>query len=203
LTVYPELTPGKQYVTFKAKVLNSKNIISCVLVCFRKCCFVSLDVTSWIARKKTPGFISMLKMSTGGFQFAAPERHHPTGTLETVQFGVSNVPGGLLGPQFSQVGDWPSSPPPPHWFPGPRSQVQKGCDYQPSKKNRGCLGLRVDWWPLNVLTTGRYCTCTKKVSTSKCMCVQVCVHTHTHVRGHARADGDLKPPRPLHSHSWR
>ena len=47
LTVYPELTPGKQYVTFKAKVLNSKNIISCVLVCFRKCCFVSLDVTSW------------------------------------------------------------------------------------------------------------------------------------------------------------
>ena len=32
LTVYPELTPGKQYVTLKAKVLNSKNIISCVLV---------------------------------------------------------------------------------------------------------------------------------------------------------------------------
>ena len=46
LTVYPELTPGKQYVTFKAKVLNSKNIISCVLVCFRKCCFVSLD--AWV-----------------------------------------------------------------------------------------------------------------------------------------------------------
>jgi hypothetical protein len=59
---------------------------------------------------KTPGFISLLKISTGVFQFAAPERHHPTGTLETVQFGVSNVPGGLLGPEISQVGGWPSWP---------------------------------------------------------------------------------------------
>ena len=49
-------------------------------------------------------------MSTGVFQFAAPERHHPTGTLETVQFGVSNVPGGLLGPEIAQVEGRPSWP---------------------------------------------------------------------------------------------
>jgi hypothetical protein len=49
-------------------------------------------------------------MSTGVFQFAAPERHHPTGTLETVQFGVSNVPGSLLGPEIPRVGGWPSWP---------------------------------------------------------------------------------------------
>ena len=56
---------------------------------------------------KTPGFISLLKMLTGVSQFAAPEHHHPTETLETVQFGVSNVPGGLLGPEISQVEGWP------------------------------------------------------------------------------------------------
>ena len=56
---------------------------------------------------KTPGFISLLKMLTGVFQFAAPEHHHMTETLETVQFGVSNVPGGLLGPEISQVEGWP------------------------------------------------------------------------------------------------
>ena len=47
---------------------------------------------------RTTGFISHGKMSTGVFQISAPERHHPTETLETVQFGVSNVPRGLLGP---------------------------------------------------------------------------------------------------------
>ena len=56
---------------------------------------------------KTPGFISLLKMLTGVFPFAVPEHHHPTETLETVQFGVSNVPGGLLGPEISQVESWP------------------------------------------------------------------------------------------------
>jgi hypothetical protein len=42
--------------------------------------------------------------------FAAPECHHSTETLETVQFGVSNVPGSLLGPEISQVEGWPSWP---------------------------------------------------------------------------------------------
>ena len=57
---------------------------------------------------KTTGFISHKKMLTGVFQFAAPERHHPTEMLETVRFGVSNVHGGLLGPKISQVEGWPS-----------------------------------------------------------------------------------------------
>ena len=49
-------------------------------------------------------------MSTAVFQFSALERHHPTETLTTVRFGVSNVPGGLLGPEISQVEGWPSWP---------------------------------------------------------------------------------------------
>jgi hypothetical protein len=57
---------------------------------------------------KTTGFISLLKMSTGVFQFAAPERHHPTETLETVHFGVLTRLGGLLGPNIPQVEGWPS-----------------------------------------------------------------------------------------------
>ena len=47
-------------------------------------------------------------MSTRVFQFSAPERHHPIETLETVQFGVSNDHGGLMGPEISQVKGWPS-----------------------------------------------------------------------------------------------
>jgi hypothetical protein len=49
-------------------------------------------------------------MSIGVFSFAAPERHHPTRTLEIVRFGVSNVPGGLLGLAISKVEGWPSWP---------------------------------------------------------------------------------------------
>ena len=49
-------------------------------------------------------------MSTGVFQFSPPERHHPTETLKTVRFGVSNAPGGLLGPEISRVEGWPSWP---------------------------------------------------------------------------------------------
>ena len=59
---------------------------------------------------KTTSFISHGKMSTGVFQISAPERHHPTKTLKTVQFGVSNVSRGLLGPHISQVEGWPSWP---------------------------------------------------------------------------------------------
>jgi hypothetical protein len=59
---------------------------------------------------KTPGFISLLKMTTADIQFASPERHHPMGTLETVQFGVSNVHGCLLGPEIAQVEGRPSWP---------------------------------------------------------------------------------------------
>ena len=39
-------------------------------------------------------------MSTGIFQISAPERHHPTKTLKTVQFGVSNVPGAFWGLRY-------------------------------------------------------------------------------------------------------
>ena len=48
--------------------------------------------------------------STGVNQTSPLDRHHPTETLETMRFGVSNVPGGLLGPEISQVGGRPSWP---------------------------------------------------------------------------------------------
>jgi hypothetical protein len=48
--------------------------------------------------------------TTGVNQTSPLDRHHPTKTLETVRFGVSNVPGGLLGPEISQVGGRPSWP---------------------------------------------------------------------------------------------
>ena len=50
-------------------------------------------------------------MSTGVFQFSAPERHHSTEALKTVRFGVSSVPGGLLGHEISQVEGWHSGVP--------------------------------------------------------------------------------------------
>jgi hypothetical protein len=39
-------------------------------------------------------------MSTGIFLFSALERHHPTETLETVRFGVSNVLGAFWGMRY-------------------------------------------------------------------------------------------------------
>ena len=48
--------------------------------------------------------------STGVNQTSPLDRHHPTQTLETMRFGVSNAPGGLLGPEISQVGGRPSWP---------------------------------------------------------------------------------------------
>jgi hypothetical protein len=50
---------------------------------------------------KDSGFHIAVKRVDWVFQFAAPERHHPMGTLETVQLGVSNVARGLLGPEIS------------------------------------------------------------------------------------------------------
>jgi len=47
-------------------------------------------------------------------QILSLDRHHPTEALETMRFGVSNVHGGLLGPEISQVGrrpSWPSGVP--------------------------------------------------------------------------------------------
>jgi hypothetical protein len=40
------------------------------------------------------------KKSTWVFQFSAPARHHPTETLETMRFGMSNVPGAFWGPRY-------------------------------------------------------------------------------------------------------
>jgi hypothetical protein len=48
--------------------------------------------------------------STGVNQTSPLDRHHPTQTLETMRFGVSNAPGGLLGPEISKVGGRPSWP---------------------------------------------------------------------------------------------
>jgi hypothetical protein len=41
-------------------------------------------------------------------------------TLETVRFGVSNVPEGLLGPEISQVEGWPS------WHSGVPAEAASG-----------------------------------------------------------------------------
>ena len=57
-----------------------------------------------------PLYSYAVSKSTGVNQISPLDRHHPTKTLETVRFGVSNVPGGLLGPEISQVGGWPSWP---------------------------------------------------------------------------------------------
>ena len=57
---------------------------------------------------KTTGFISHGKISTIVSHISAPQRHHPTLALENVQFGVSNDPGGLPGPEISQVEGGPS-----------------------------------------------------------------------------------------------
>ena len=63
---------------------------------------------------EAPGLVTFLgcavSKSTRVNQISPLDRHHPTETLETVQFGVSNVPRGLLGPEISQVGGRPSSP---------------------------------------------------------------------------------------------
>jgi hypothetical protein len=65
-------------------------------------------------RIKAPGLVSFLgctvSKSTEVNQTSPLDRHHPTETLETVRFGVSNVPKGLLGPEISQVGGRPSWP---------------------------------------------------------------------------------------------
>ena len=61
---------------------------------------------------EAPGLVSFLgwavSKSTEVDHISPLNCHHPTETLETVQFGVLNVPGGLLGSEISQVGGWPS-----------------------------------------------------------------------------------------------
>jgi hypothetical protein len=48
-----------------------------------------------------------------------------------------------------------------------------------------------------------------KLSADSMLTIEQCGHSckfgylGAHVRGPVRADGDLKPPAPLHSHSWR
>jgi hypothetical protein len=42
----------------------------------------------------------VVSKSTGAQQTSSLDRHHPTRTLETMRFGVSNVPGGLLGLRY-------------------------------------------------------------------------------------------------------
>ena len=60
---------------------------------------------------EAPGLVSFLgcavSKSTQVNHISPLDRHHPTETLETVRFGVSNVPRGLLGPEISQVEGWP------------------------------------------------------------------------------------------------
>ena len=69
---------------------------------------------------EAPGLVSFLgwtvSKSTGAQQTSPLDRHHPTETLETVRFDVSNVPRGLLGHEMSQVEgrpSWPSGVPHP------------------------------------------------------------------------------------------
>ena len=45
-------------------------------------------------------------MSTGLFQFSAPECQYPTKTLAIVRFGVSNVTGSLVGPEIQLYHRW-------------------------------------------------------------------------------------------------
>jgi hypothetical protein len=66
---------------------------------------------------EAPGLVSflgwtVLKSQRGPnkTRLCALDRHHPTETLETVRFDVSNVPRGLLGLEISQVGGRPSWP---------------------------------------------------------------------------------------------
>jgi hypothetical protein len=63
---------------------------------------------------EAPGLVSFLgyavSKSTGVNQTSPLDRHHPTETLETVRISVSNVPGGLLGPEIALVGGRPSWP---------------------------------------------------------------------------------------------
>jgi len=72
------------------------------------------DILTGAAPLEAPGLVSFLgyavSKSTGVNQTSPLDRHHPTETLETMRFGVSNVPGGLLGPEISQVGGRPSWP---------------------------------------------------------------------------------------------
>jgi hypothetical protein len=63
---------------------------------------------------EAPGLVSFLgyavSKSTEVNQTSPLGRHHPTETLETMRFGVSNVPGGLLGSDIVQVEGRPSWP---------------------------------------------------------------------------------------------
>jgi hypothetical protein len=56
---------------------------------------------------EAPHLVSFLgwavSKSTEVNQISPLDRHHPTEKLEMVRFDVSNVPGGLLGPEISQV----------------------------------------------------------------------------------------------------
>ena len=102
---------------------------------------------------EAPGLVSFLgcavSKSTGVNQISPLDRHHPTETLETVQFGVSNVPGGLLGPKISQVEGWPS------WHSGVPGEAASGrAAHHAASSCIGSSGYKTGpaWW------TGRMCT---------------------------------------------
>jgi hypothetical protein len=63
---------------------------------------------------EAPGLVSFLgyavSKSTEVNQTSPLDRHHPMKTLETMRFGVSKVPGGLLGLEIAQVEGRPSWP---------------------------------------------------------------------------------------------